>query len=163
MNELTTPIDDNDKIRIGNELDKLFILQDRPMSKEKKIILIDEICQTGFPVPAILAGLKSLQAEDLQRIKFVNIVEAIKEKMTYEEEQRTQCEKCDGRGIVTMRNKDKYQFALACVCVNGNAFASRGNARWNGEQFQESKRHGTLELEYAEFILGKERVNSYNP
>lgn len=156
MNELTTPLDDNDKIRIGNELEKLFVLQDRPMSKEKKVILLDELGQTGYPAQAILAGIKSLQAEDLKSIKFANLLDAIKDKMTYEEEVKTQCEKCDGRGIVTMRNKDKYQFALACVCVNGNAFAGRGNARWNGERYQESKRHGLLELDFADLILGKE-------
>lgn len=156
MRELMVPIDDNDKIRIGNELEKLFVLQDRPLSKDKKVLLIDEICQTGFPVAAIIAGLKSLQAENLKAVKFANIVDAIRDKMTYEEEQSTRCDFCDSRGLITMRNKDRYQFALACTCVNGNRFASQGNARWNGERYQESKRHGTLELEFADFILGKQ-------
>jgi hypothetical protein len=155
MNELTVPLDDNDRIEIGNELEKLFILQDRPINKDKKAILVEELCLTGYPKSAILAGMKSLQAEDLKSVKFVHIVDAIKDKMTYEEEQATRCDYCDSRGMVMMRNKDRYQFALACVCVNGNRFRSQGNARWNGQQFQESKRHGTLELEYSEFVLGK--------
>lgn len=154
MNELTVPLDDNDKIRIGNELERLFVLQDRPIAKEKKLILVDEICKTGYPIDAIMAGIKSLESEDMKNVKFAHLVDAIKDKMTYEEERAARCDYCDGRGMVTMRNKDKYQFALACVCVNGNRFHSQGNARWNGQQFQESKRHGTLELEYAEFVLG---------
>ena len=124
------------------------------MNKDKKAILVEELCLTGYPKAAILAGMKSLQSEDLKSVKFAHLVDAIKSKMTYEEEVSTRCDHCDGRGAIFMRNKDKYQFALACVCVNGNRLQHQGNARWNGMQFQESRRHGTLELEHPEFVLG---------
>jgi len=158
MNNLTVPWGEEDRINVRNMIAKLFLFQGMRMSKEQAAetqeAYVEELSAMALPTGPVLAGINDLLKEDLRSVKLHHIIEAAKSHFTHEEETHSQCERCDGRGIVMMRNKDWYQFALACVCVNGDAFASRGNARWNGQQFQESKRHGTLELEYAKFVLG---------
>lgn len=136
MNDLTVVIDDKDKIAIGNELTRLFALQDMPLGKEKKAILIEELAAQGLPVDAIISGISSLVREDLKAIKFTTLVDAAHKKMATEEAPMSDCKKCL-RGEVFMRDEKKREFALACVCSQGAHVAMvAGLARWNGEETQ---------------------------
>jgi hypothetical protein len=130
VNQLTIVLSDNERSIIADELTRLFALQDVPLGKEKKAILIEELSIQGLPVEAIKAGLRSLVKEELPKIKLSTLVDAAHRQVTHETEAGEACEHCFG-GLVIMRDDKKSEFALDCLCSMGN---QRGElAKWNGQ------------------------------
>lgn len=139
---------------VGNELDKLFALQDRPFTKDKKFIFIEELEKFGFPLGAIIGGIRALMLEDMKIIKIVHVREAAKKFIEPEEKKKIKCRWCGGVGAFCMREEAMLQmadewpkraegprfgrsYALACVCEAGtNLERSDGNVRWNGKGTQ---------------------------
>lgn len=156
MNELTRLWEVSEQQDVAEALKKLFVLQGIPKADktidEMAVVFCSELMSKGFHPKHILAALKELGDVDLRTIKLAHIVEAAKKYVEPVDRERTNCDWCDGRGIVMMRNPDKYQFALACKCPNGDSFAGQGNKRWNGEKFQQGK-HGLYEFEYYDECL----------
>ena len=77
MNELTRSLSQSELSQIGTEIEKLFAFQDRPLSVEKKAMLVQEIADIGFPFDAIIKGIRSLFLEELKAVKLSAIYEAI--------------------------------------------------------------------------------------
>jgi hypothetical protein len=132
---------EDEKNLIGNELTRLFALQDMPLGKEKKAILIEELAQQGIPAGAIVEGLRGLAKEDLKAIKLPLILEASRSKVA-RDVSYSRC-KCCTDGLVLMRDEQGRNFSLACLCENGNVRAmALLLARWNGKDEQHS--HGRM-------------------
>lgn len=136
MYEVTRSLAEQHKFQIGDELQKLFLLQDRPFSKEKSAALIEELEKSGLPAGALISGIRSLMHEDLKVVKLANILEASRDKLTAEEVKKTECDACDGRGMVMMKDDKFYEFAFACSCGNALRVEHLKLAHWNGENFQ---------------------------
>jgi hypothetical protein len=132
VNELIAQWDDREKILLGNEIEKLFVLQDRPISKEKKAILVGEISNSGIPIGPLLSGLRKLMGEDLKTIKKATILEAARDFIvdTYDQ---VQCDYCSEGMVVTKDPEGRY-FSLACTCPKGNG---KRLVRWNGQASQQ--------------------------
>lgn len=156
MSVLTISWDADEILAVETALKTLFKVQGYKGSDEHLTenvgLLANELSKRRSPVKAILAGLHELKFEDVSKINLFLIENAAKRHIEQSQEHRIDCDYCSGSGVVTMRNKDKYQFSLACVCINGDTFAVQGNRRWNGERFQEG-RHGTYELDFADILL----------
>lgn len=139
MPNLTVSLTENEKILIGNELEKLFSFQDRPFSKDKRAHLVTEIASYGYPFGSIMLGIRAMFSEELKRITLADILSSCSEKISHEDEHqdnRESCDNCLGCGCVIMSDENKYHFSLACTCSNGNSFIQRHFARWNGEKTQ---------------------------
>lgn len=136
MQSLAVEVTDNEKIAVGNELDKLFAVHDRPLPTGKKAVLVQELVNTGFPIKAISAGIRKLMHEELRTIRLWDLLAAAREFLSVEQ-QVTQCESCNGGGIVLAYDDSKYRFALACICGNGGRQA--GLVRWTGGETQLSR------------------------
>lgn len=135
MNELTALLDDRDKLMLGNELEKLFVFQDRPFSKEKKVLFIEELSLSGLPLPALLQGIRKLAAEDLKTIKLATIKEAANDCIVNSEEDTSKCDHCGHGGLVCMKDPEARMYALACKCRNGDRLVSAQKlARWDGHE-----------------------------
>lgn len=141
MNELTNYLSEQEKILIANELDRLFALQDRPLNKEKKSALIDEIANTGIPAGPMLAGIRGLMAEDLKSIKFATIIDAARKLIVNVQEHREDCDFCGGVGSFPMKDENKYTYSLGCKCLNGSNLCDKEKlVQWNGEDRQFSNK-----------------------
>lgn len=139
MQQLIPTLDDNEKIAIGNELDRLFMFQDRPpLTKEKKACLVEELAAAGYPVKSILSGISALIAEDMKVIKLSALKNSIEEFFARgSSEERIACEHCGKRGTVFLRDEEKRWYAFACICANGtNTVRAAGLARWSGQGTQ---------------------------
>jgi hypothetical protein len=120
---------------ISDELEKLFVFQDKHLSKEKKAILVEEIQRYGFPQSAVIHGIRALMADDMPAIKLFPILASIR-KFMIPEEQTSECKECLN-GIVLMRDQNLYEFALACVCGRGKQInLTQRLMLWNGEETQ---------------------------
>ncbi len=135
--------DSTQRLHIEGELTKLFALQDRPLTAEKKGFLIEQLEELKVPFGAIMAGIKELEAEDLKSIKLHTIKKAAEKFVTYEEEALVDCKHCSGVGAVTLCDDQKRGYALACICQAGNKHQRL--VRWNGEWIQITNGR-TLEL-----------------
>ena len=133
MQELKLFLSAEDREQIGEALEKLYLLQDRPLTDEKKALMTQEIFDLGHSLPVILGGLRELMTQDLKAIKLSTIREAIQGVLEPEVSQKVPCDDCRGMGVVLMRDENKYQFALACKCPNGRG---KDLTKWNGESVQ---------------------------
>lgn len=132
MQTLTIPLSDIEKMKVGDEITRLFALQDMPMGKEKKAIFVEEMSSSGLPCEALISGIRSLVTEDLKTIKLNTLLGAAKKFIEQPEVQNT-CEKCMD-GIIVMRDDQKRAFSLGCVCERGaQRSEALGVSRWNGE------------------------------
>lgn len=136
MYEATRLLTEQHKFQIGDELQKLFLLQDRPYSKEKAAAIIEELEKSGLPAGALISGIRSLMHEDLRVVKLANILDAARENMTAEEVKKTECDACDGRGMVMMKDSDDCEFSFACVCGNARRVSGLKLVQWNQQDFQ---------------------------
>lgn len=152
MNNLTRLWDANDESLVGDELKKLFIFQGIQKSQESINTMASyfstELSSRGFPVGSVISGLNKLKDEDLRTVKLSDVIRACKDFIQKPSQEKIHCDHCFSSGLVMMRNEDRYKFSLACTCENGEAWAMKGNAKWNGEKFQHSKAHGLLETIY---------------
>lgn len=138
MNGLIPSLGEKEKMQIADELTRLFALQDAALGREKKAAFVDELSVSGFPMGAIVDGIRSLVSEELNTIKIGRVKGAIRSKMTVEAKEK--CSKCfDGQ--ILMKDDRNYEFALACNCPRGfQVSVTGGLATWNGEAKQYS--HG---------------------
>lgn len=81
MSALITCLNDEEKVVIGNELEKLFIFQDRAFSVQKKALLVSELSTKNFKFDAIIKGIRKLFSEDMKEINLSRIEVSIKEFM----------------------------------------------------------------------------------
>lgn len=138
MNELSVPWSLEESQHIEIELDKLFMLQDRPLPEKKKSFFATELSASGLPYKSVLGGINKLKTEDLKTLKISTILDAAKEMFEpLEPEEDYSCEFCNGRGRVLMRDAQKYVRALACICRN--KFKAKGLTPWNGLSTQSEK------------------------
>lgn len=125
---------EQEKMALSADLDKLFALQDRPLSQDKRSFIIDEMEKIDIPVAAWMAGIRSLITEDLKSIKIGTLIGAAKRCMEPQDVKNAECVWCDGVGVMSMKDEVKRSYALACRCVNGERFPK--SVRWNGEEKQ---------------------------
>lgn len=156
MNNLKLIWHESEKIKVESAIKDLFRCHGTKASEnwlsETANLFATELSERSIPYQAILTALHELKFEDVNKISLHLIEQQAKKHVVHEEEQRSHCDWCDGRGVVMLRNKDKYQFSFACKCSNGDRFAAQGNKRWNGEQFQEGKQ-GLYEIEHYDLTL----------
>lgn len=140
MNALTVLLTDDEKGMIANELGKLYSLQDRPLSDEKKAHLVFELSNSGLPFKAIIMGLRSLFAEDLKKISLAEILAACRSKVMFYAEQeapkKIECEHCYQNGAVMMKDPNGYEFPFSCTCLNAKKKSNWNLIRWGGQPTQ---------------------------
>lgn len=142
MNGLTKSWNEDEMAVVEAEMEKLFALQDRPLPKEKKVLLVTELGNSGLPAYAIVGAMRKLMVDDeVTKLTFPKILSAAKVEIDpagiYE---IIPCEDCDKRGLVTMIDDNEYHYMLACRCKNGQQWVDRGHQRWWGERTQVSSR-----------------------
>lgn len=135
MNSLKIPWYPDQIELIGKELDRLFILQDKPFGENKKHVFVQELEGSGFPFAAAVSGIRALADRDLKTLKLFVIKESIVKFMNFERE-KTNCQHCRGCGIVSMVREDGYSFAFACTCSAG-LLMDKEFVRWNGKTAQD--------------------------
>lgn len=138
MPNIVIPLNDSERMLVGDELKRLFALQDAPLGKEKLAILVEELAVQGLPCDAIVNGLRSLAKEELKTIRLSTILDASHRNVS-REELNVNCHQCL-RGEVTMRDEQGRRYALACSCERGAGLAATAAlARWSGEGVQMSR------------------------
>lgn len=136
MNSLKIPLRHDQLETIAKELDRLFILQDRPFGESKRILFVQELEAMGLPFSAIISGIRALADKDLKTLKLFVIKESIVKFISFERE-KTNCPYCRGTGLVSMiRDNDEYSFVFACKCPAG-ILTDKEFIRWNGETHQD--------------------------
>jgi hypothetical protein len=124
-------LDDRDKLILSKEIEKLFVLQDRPISRDKNAILVEELSHSGFPLAPLLAGLRKLMSEDLKNIKLTTIIQAA-EDFIVRVPDANQCSEC-ASGFIVAKDGEGRLFSLACRCPAGDRKKLK---RWTGESTQ---------------------------
>ncbi len=146
MNVLAVSLTQEDKVLVAEVLDKVFLYQDKPISAKRLAVYVDEICSWGYPLSAILDGLRSFFNLDVSHIKLAHIRDAIAECIPASARAESQsvelCPYCHG-GLVTMRGTDgngtvvSYRTSMACVCSRGDMYANKMRmVRWKGKRVQ---------------------------
>jgi len=130
MNYLKLPLTHDQIAIIEKELERLFVLQDKPFPESKKTIFVQEIRDTFYPFGAIISGIRALAGEDLKTIKLHTIINEVKKFMVYEEK-RTNCRHCGGGGLVSFVRDDGLRFAFVCICETGREY--KDILKWNGQ------------------------------
>lgn len=149
MNSLKIPLRNDQLETIGKELDRLFILQDRPFGENKKNVFVQELEALGLPFSAIISGIRALADHDIKILKLFTIKESIVKFISFERE-KTNCPYCRGNGLVSMiRDNDGYSFVFACKCPAG-VLTDKEFIRWNGETHQDFK---GMKYKTADFVL----------
>lgn len=137
MNELMLSLSDEQVGLIGNELNRLFLFQDRPFGKDKQAAFLDEIRGWGYPAGAIISGIRKLMAEDLKSLKLATVKEAAREFI--QQEDLFKCEECFS-GFIVMHDESRRDYSLACRCPAGQGKrATMGISSWDGQETQFSK------------------------
>lgn len=122
------------------ELERLFILQDKPFPDPKKILFSNELSMSGLPAQAILQGVRALRNKEMRSIKLFDLMESIQ---TFVEVDinRTSCIHCRKDGCIIMFDTIGNTFAVACICENGEmAHKFQSIMRWNGKDIMESNK-----------------------
>jgi hypothetical protein len=99
-------------------------------------MLVNEIEDCGFPLGAIMAGIKYLANEDLKTIKFITIRDAIRKFISQVDNYK--CQHCGSDGYILMKCQEKGQdIAVACTCTRGGIVAEANEiVRWAGKSEQ---------------------------
>ncbi len=134
MNYLKIPLNDQKKATLREELDRLFMLQDRSLTESKREFYIQELDKDGFPFDAIIKGIRALSDADLKSIKFFTIKESVRQFVVIEDT-KGDCCFCRGNGRISME-KNKYAYTFSCKCEAGLRFGKE-YPRWNGSVRQE--------------------------
>lgn len=137
---------------INDCLEKLFVFQDKPISDNKKAILVTELLDMGFPFLAIVQGLKDLYQADLRNLKLAVIVDSIRKRIDVEAG-LVECPYClRGGAVLLLDIETRFQYALACKCSNGDITQKfQKLVRWNGlnEQLSNGKKLCASQLRQA--------------
>ena len=144
MNPLQYKLSETDELKIRNQLERLFILQARPIKKEAMALFVHEIANTGYSLDDILTGINSLRNDPLPKgISFPLVMDAIRSESSKNNNtdfDYVVCDSCDNKGIIIMVDPDGRNYAYACKCSNGDIKASALKIpRWNGLQVQQGK------------------------
>lgn len=138
-----TPIERAD---LAHEIERLFVMQDKHITEDKKSMIVSELEQCGLPFRAVVAGINKLCEEDVRYLKLTTIIGAARAFVAMEIPKG--CEVCGHTGMVAMVSPDGYMFAMACRCDLGAYLAKKQQlARWNGFRCMKS-RHGDLKLSW---------------
>jgi hypothetical protein len=126
---------------VGNELNRLFALQDKHLSDDKRAILTDELQNSGRSVRAVIMGIQSLIHEDLKSIKIGTLLEAARlSENTALHENKPTCEYCFD-GLISMRHEmsgNTYRSLIPCNCARGTQrHPGLKSPQWNGQGVQE--------------------------
>lgn len=128
----------NSIVQIEVELEKLFVFQDKHLSREKKAIIVNEILNANLPIGAVIQGIRSLMMEDLGSIKLGTLMHAIRKHVFKNEDDAESCSECASGFLIMFDDQGRY-FALACHCPAGQV---RGRAHrivgWKGLGTQHS-------------------------
>lgn len=125
---------DNEKVLVGSELEKLWAFNDKHLTEEKKVFFVNEL-SLGFPVKAVLLGLKHLQNSDLKFIKMIDIKSASRKFI--EKEKLNACVNCSGEGVVSMVDDNDYDYSFSCNCELGIDIGTANKlVSWNGKDIQ---------------------------
>lgn len=130
MSYLKLPLTLEQIATVERELERLFVLQDRPFPESKKTIFVQEIRDTFYPFPAIIAGIRALAGEDLKAIKLHTIINEIKKFIVFSDK-RSDCKHCGGGGLISTIRDDGIRFAFVCVCESGKDY--KDVLKWNGQ------------------------------
>jgi hypothetical protein len=130
---------------VADELFRLFVLQDKALNDQKKLILVDELQNSGRSAKACILGIRSLVREDLKQIKIGTLLEAARSSENFSErENKTACKDCHD-GLVTMYDEQRYRSLVACNCPRGEERKGQLKlASWNGEACQQGMRGRTI-------------------
>lgn len=146
MSALTVRLAPLQEIEIARELERLFNLQDRPLSQDKKDMIVAELSNTGYPFRAIITGIRDLVDKDLKQIKFGAIKEAARAHFQFQDA-HGECRICGRGGFVTMISKDQYAVAYPCTCQRGKETAEAQRlVPWNGRRSMASVKFGMMAL-----------------
>ena len=128
----------SDQKKIENEIERLFVFQDRILGERKRDIFVEEFNECKYPVRAILAGLKELQNQDMRVVKLSEIKGAIRRHIEPEDKKIIDCDDCLGLGIVIMLlGKLDYEYVFGCKCERGRDEARDSKIPlWNGQNEQ---------------------------
>lgn len=128
-------------------LQRLFVSQGKHSDDKSILDLLDEIRILKFPAQAIIAGIRSLNGENLREIKLYHIKETTRLKI--EPENTTQawnpdgtyrCVYCRDTGMVNMVRHDlPGSYAFACICPTGYRPENVKHYQWNGQLQQSYK------------------------
>lgn len=146
---------DSERIGVGNELARLFALQDKGLTLDKKNIFIEELAQSGYAYGAVVQGIRSLAREDLKTLKIWSIMEASRKFVQVEEREVFKCGSCND-GLVAMvrwspgQDHHLNKTSFACICKNGDVVRQwkRRPANWNGQLDQ---RHNQTDFKRHDF------------
>lgn len=142
MNALANRLNVDEERMVGQELERLFNLQDCPLKADKKAAFVYELSMSGYPCKAIISGIQDLAEKDLSKIKLFTITEAIRSKITYRDDFQD-CRYCGLSGFVSMADDKGYIFAIPCTCPRGEMYSKKQKLnQWNGSAVQES--HGRV-------------------
>lgn len=146
MNALVVRLSPKDEIELGQEIERLFHLQDSPLSHDKKALFVNELALTGMPFKALIRGIRDLVDKPLKQIKLSEVKESIK-KYVQLKDGFAPCKICSCTGSVTMQNEAKYTFAYPCTCEKGQHIAEAQELKqWNGKRNMLSRQHGIMTL-----------------
>lgn len=126
----------NDEEITGEELEKLFAFQDKHLTKDKKAAFVKHLLyQLKIPLPAVLAGIRDLQASDLTTLKMGQISQACRARIAVGDDIKS-CRECC-HGTVVMKDEEGRYYSMACSCGAGYTVASTHQlARWHGHATQ---------------------------
>lgn len=145
---------ENERGLLVNELRKMFVLHDRPVSDEKISIFVEELEKANAPLPALIGAIRKLAVnEDVRQIKIGSIFAESRRFIEPGERERVNCPHCVD-GAVVMKDDEKRSFGLACICANGNRLRQGKDPllTWNGEleQYNAKGKHFTLAFNTVE-------------
>jgi hypothetical protein len=145
MSELVSLLAPLDEIELAREVERLFALQDRHLTEDKKSILIRELAASGVTFRELVTGIRKLSTSDMKSIRVSDIITASREGGSIEAPDG--CAMCFKSGFVSMANKDGYSFVYACNCELGSWYAKNQNlTKWNGKRRMLSKKYGVVTL-----------------
>jgi hypothetical protein len=132
VQKLTVLLTEAEKTVIENELRRVFALQDIPLGNDKRGYFLEELERSGLPAGALIQGLRDLAKSDVSSIKIGTIIDASRKHLERAEFLSEGCRLCL-RGEVFMRDEQRREYSLACVCERGaHAAQIHGLARWDG-------------------------------
>lgn len=126
----------SDVNRIKVALEKLFALQDKPLTEKKKLFIVDELIKDIGELDAILKGVTALNNVDVKSLKYTTIRDNCRKHLKRKQVvYLAHCKICDSSGIVTLLSQDDKHYAYACKCGHGSKYQYL--PKWNGKVKQD--------------------------
>lgn len=142
---------------IGDAVERLSVLQGKHLTGAAKGLFAEELSDSGWPFDAIMAGLRSLEGVEIDRISLPLLKKAIQRHLEPKEEIRASCVNCGGFGVVLLEDPQRRTFSMACFCPNGYAVVqAQGLVVWNGLPTQISTRRNIWGKNELRVLVWKE-------